>query len=486
MAVIYPSWTPPRVRPRRRRRWLLLVGGVLVLLSPCLATVGFFLYQRHVAAQAVEEALAAADAQDPRWRLADIEKRRAAIPDKDNAARPVQDAAKLMPTNWPPQEAFEAIDILPPYQLDPALVPDLRAEIKKVQPVVAEARRAMKLQRGWVPIKWAPDYVSTNMEHVQKVRGVSAVLQLDAALRSQDGDHAGAWESSLNLFALCRAIDDEPTIISQLVRMAVRHMAANSLERTLAQGTVDDAALAEAHNLLKAEAEEPILVHAFRGERAVLDMLFTNLENGTVDVDKVLDILRVDTTYKLKFLAAGGSFKMDRAWMLNHCTQAIDIAKGPSWELGARLGALEKPSADIPPLARLLYPALRKVGEAYLRSKARLECAIAAIAVERYRLQFKEWPASLEQVVQAKLLDRIPTDAYDGRTLRFRKFDKGVVVYAVGLDGTYRGDILDGEPKIEQDQVRHEFRLWNPEHRRQPARPRPKEADGPGGGDGKN
>jgi hypothetical protein len=448
--------------------------------------VGFFLYQRHVAAQAAEEALAAADAQDPQWRLADIEKRRAAIPDKDNAALPVQAAAKLMPINWPPQEAFEAIDVLPPYQLDPAILPDLRAERKKVQPVVAEARRAMKLPRGWVPIKWSADYVTTNVEHVQKVRGVSNVLRFDAALRSQDGDHAGAWESALNQFALCRAIDEEPTIISQLVRMAVRHMAVNSLERTLAQGSVDDAALAEAQKLLKAEAEEPILVHAFRGERAVLDMLFTNLENGTVDVDKVLAIMQVDSTYKLKFLAAGGSFQADRAWMLNHCTQAIDIAKGPTWELCAKLSALEKPSDDIPPLARLLYPALSKVAEAYLRSQTRLECALTAIAVERYRLQFKEWPTSLEQVVEAKLLDRIPTDVYDGRALRFRRFDKGVVVYAVGLDGTYRGNILDGEPNVEQDQVRHEFRLWDPEHRRQPARPRPKDGDGPGGGEGKN
>jgi hypothetical protein len=472
--------------PRRWRRRLLILGCLVLALSPLLFLAGLLFYQRHRADQNVEEALAATDAQDPQWRLADIEKRRTAVPDAENAARPIQGAIKLLPANWPSQTVFDSIDLLPPYQLDPATLESLRAEMKLVQPALVEARRAMKLGKGWLPIKWSPEYVNTNLDLTQRVRSIGTLLQLDAALRSQDGDHAGAWQSSLNQLALCRAIGEEPTLVSQLVRMAIRHLTVMGLERTLAQGAVDDAALAEAQKLLQAEVDEPILLFGLRGDRANLDILFINLEKGTVDLDKVLGDMRVGHHEKIQFWLAGGTFEHARAYALNRYLQVIDIVKGPAWEQQSKLKALDQHTEDMPPLARLLTPALTKIGEAYLRSKARLECAIAAIGVERYRLQFKKWPDSLDQVVAAKLLDKVPTDVYDGKALRYRKFDKGVVVYSVGLDGNYRGDVLDGDANVEADRIRYEFRLWEVEHRRQPARPRPKDPDGPGGDEPKN
>jgi hypothetical protein len=91
--------------------------------------------------------------------------------------------------------------------------------------------------------------------------------------------------------------------------------------------------------------------------------------------------------------------------------------------------------------------------------------------VERYRLQNGRWPDSLDEVVAAKFLDKVPTDHFDGKPLRYRMASDGVVIYSVGKAGNYHGDALDAGSEFDPNTTeRYEFRLWDVEHRRQPPR----------------
>jgi hypothetical protein len=463
-------WAPPP--SRWRRKLLIVIGCVLVLLAPILAIVGTILYNRHRGAEALEQARTDADRQDPQWRLPDIEKRRTALPEAENGARPILDAVKLMPPNWPDPKINDSLDLLPPYQLDNDSLEMLRREMKLVEPALAKAHEATKFTKGWFAVPWSPDAIGTRLEHLQKLRGVANMLQLDALVRNQDGDHAGAWKSSLAILALCRALGEEPTMVSQLVRIALRGVTHICLERTLAQGSVDDAALMEGQRLLTAEANEPLLLYALRGERALMDHLLTNLENGGVDESRLGEL---QPGHHAQYWINGGTYQHDHAWLLNHYTRAIEIAGGSVWEIHSGLAALEPKKGETPPLAALLASAVVKVADAWLRNKAQLECAVAGLGVERFRLQHQRWPDSLEEVVAAKLLDKVPADVFDGKPLRYRKWKNGAVVYSVGPDRKYGGDALDALTGSEVDLVRYEFRLWDPSQRRQPPRPRPNE-----------
>ena len=72
------------------------------------------------------------------------------------------------------------------------------------------------------------------------------------------------------------------------------------------------------------------------------------------------------------------------------------------------------------------------------------------------------------------------TEILDGNPLRLRRAPDGFVVYSVSRTKTYDGtwhDNLDHTAEAEGDiNDRIEFRLWNPDRRRQPAMERKKDA----------
>lgn len=96
---------------------------------------------------------------------------------------------------------------------------------------------------------------------------------------------------------------------------------------------------------------------------------------------------------------------------------------------------------------------------------------MAAIGVERFRLENQRWPDSLEDVVAAKLLDEVPSEGFNGQPLSYRKTSDGVVIFSVGPLGSYTGDTLDEGRPFDAEVIRSEFRLWDENKRRQPPLP---------------
>ena len=73
-----------------------------------------------------------------------------------------------------------------------------------------------------------------------------------------------------------------------------------------------------------------------------------------------------------------------------------------------------------------------------VRSLARLRCAQAALAVERFRLARGRPPESLAELVP-DYLDGVPEDPYDGEPLRYGQLGRGFVVYSVAENGVDEG-----------------------------------------------
>src|SRR5437899_11858948 len=81
------------------QRWKRLVLGSLILIPLCLAV--FFICWSFSGDQKLREAIAEADWLDPNWRIPELERRRALIPDEENSALVLMAAQRLMPSNWP-------------------------------------------------------------------------------------------------------------------------------------------------------------------------------------------------------------------------------------------------------------------------------------------------------------------------------------------------------------------------------------------------
>jgi hypothetical protein len=127
--------------------------------------------------------------------------------------------------------------------------------------------------------------------------------------------------------------------------------------------------------------------------------------------------------------------------------------------------------ADTPPLARLLIPGVVKLADADQKGQAQLRCALAAVAIERYRRERRQWPSAINDLEENQLMT-IPLDPYDGRPLRFLcflGFPSDALVYSVGPDGEDNHGHLDPKrPDAPSTDIG--FRMWDPSMRRQ--RPR--------------
>lgn len=65
----------------------------------------------------------------------------------------------------------------------------------------------------------------------------------------------------------------------------------------------------------------------------------------------------------------------------------------------------------------------------------KLHALAAMMAIERYRRDHQNHPESLQALLTAGYLDRLPEDAFSGKPLIYRMQEKGFLLYSVGIDG---------------------------------------------------
>jgi hypothetical protein len=82
-------------------------------------------------------------------------------------------------------------------------------------------------------------------------------------------------------------------------------------------------------------------------------------------------------------------------------------------------------------------------------------------------VKFGQWPRAADELVDKGFLASVPEDPFDGKPLRMRNFDEGLVVYAVATNKDYAGAAQD---KLDAARISgSQFRLWNPASRHQAA-----------------
>jgi hypothetical protein len=437
--------------------------------------------------QELRQAIADADKLDPGWRLQQLESKRAVVPDEQNSALILMSAQDLLPANWPfwkfPQvpenqkrSKDEALTLQqdlwnsePPVQFDERQTSALREELCRAGEALAAVQKVVSLPKGRYP-KQNNGLPTLRMGHL---------LAYDALLHAQDKDLDRALASCRGILNCSRALGDELGLTSMMSRIALNWIAAKRTERTLAQGEPSEAALSSIQHDLAAQAEEPLLLIAARGERAWVDEVMQAAQEESFDDFQsfVLGTGGSDPRYRL--LLVPGMAKSIRAALLKSNNEFVEFAKLAMEQQAGRIKDLEAAEKDLPQLARTLGFRTRVTATSeFYRDRARLGCAVVMIAVERYRQANNGWPKALTDLVPA-YLSKVPLDPYDAAPLRYRRLDHGVVVYSVGPDGKDNGGKFDKEPLKEGSDLG--LRLWDVTRRRQPPKPPAKLEQEPGG-----
>jgi len=162
-----------------------------------------------------------------------------------------------------------------------------------------------------------------------------------------------------------------------------------------------------------------------------------------------------------------GRVEKDRAEVLRHMTDVVEAAKLPPVERGAKIRqiATKRREKELGVFGTIV-PAYGPVEQVFQESHAMLRAAIAGLAAERYRRDMGRWPEGLDALAAAGFLKHTPSDPYDGKALRWRRYEDRIVIYALGIDGRdHQGAVISRKIREIGDVG---FRLWNAERRRQP------------------
>lgn len=160
--------------------------------------------------------------------------------------------------------------------------------------------------------------------------------------------------------------------------------------------------------------------------------------------------------------------------MLALMSRWVAIAAIPSWEQKTAERRFDQAIRDVPKttvLTRLLLPALTKLGEVSRHKHACLRCLTVALAAERYRQANNGWPDSFDKLCP-QYLPEVLLDPFDGKPLRYRRVEDGIVIYSVSSDGVDNNGNIDREHP-NQAGADIGCRLWDVAKRRQTPRPKP-------------
>lgn len=457
---------------------LLLIGlGLLVLIAIAVGLLlrGYYSGQAEASRQA---AIAALDASDPGWRWDDLIEMRATVADADNAAFVALKTTELLPEGFLAEfknadgktvRVNEALWRAPLNQpLPDELQSFLRPGLEDAQPALELARTLVDKPNGRYPMEWTEDIVATILPW-QRARDVSRLLCLSALFLAEDGKMQQACASIRAALNVGRSLGDEPTFLSQLVRIAMVSQALQALERVMARGHCSDECLRTLQAAIEQELADRtrVMSLATRGERAVLFRTWSLVIDGKRTLDELNNGNKPGVWQRLRnelvFRPLAGSAQRTT---LDLTTRLVEISAEPVQEQQRLLEDLESEMQDRlrqnglgDRLALSLLPALSRILLADHRLRMELEVARCALAAERYRRGNGQWPDKLEELAP-DYVSETPKDLFAGQPLTYRKLEEGIVIYSHGMDGKdHDGAVEPGRPDISDIA----FRLFNPD-----------------------
>jgi hypothetical protein len=417
---------PKPLRPRYPWRILLLAAVTLPLVAVG-GWVGICLIDRLRASWEVQAVVAELDRDDPGWTLEELLAQRPPIPDEQNGALRVAAAYALIPKEAPARSGCGSaasrrgtarkggpgiqhlqdsiIDLEPCIALDAKQLAYLRSQHKKMAAAFREAIKLTDYPRGRYAIDWLPGPRSATLEPAYAGRAVIDLLADGAQLHCHDKDLRGACRCMRSMLHLANYSDDEPCLSVYLMRAAEKSIAAHTLERILGQGQPPPEELLTLQRLLEAaDRDEPAsLRKALRGDRALVHREMQGWEEGEIPWLRPCEMPRELSSGErlLEWSLEVPVIRRSQALTLRMMTKWIDQCEEPppaQAALEAKLSR-EVPGAFRPLLGHSPMVHYLKTAETSFRIRAYLRCAAVLAAVERYRQEKKEWPASLAALV---------------------------------------------------------------------------------------
>ena len=267
---------------------------------------------------------------------------------------------------------------------------------------------------------------------LKDLRTSAQLLCLESLYQSESGEFGKALESIQASLALAKSI--KPFFLfHRLIQIAIQGLTYNNVERILNRTQLTDEQLTAISKLIKASDINEGYRQALIGEQCFgLHTFRAPIAQSSNQLGPENGLQRL----VLAFWKMLGLHDRDAVEHIDIMQDYIDAVELPNHE---RLAVFDSITKDVHNgkrgsfFIRLLMPAFGRVIKIETRCLAHLRATQTALVVERYRLAEGRLPQSLDNLVPA-YMEAVPTDPFDGRSLRYRRLETGFVVYSVGED----------------------------------------------------
>jgi hypothetical protein len=263
------------------------------------------------------------------------------------------------------------------------------------------------------------------------------ILTVRAMLETANGDSEAAVRSFLSAGRLAASLSEEPVVISQLVEIANWADLCKRLEWALSATNFSPDQLERLQKMFTA-AENGAFYRGFVGEQASGYAMFSDSKSRKVLLSPRLPPSRADLLkiqLGIGMLQTLGIFKKDKAFYLHTMSNVVAVAQLPFPERFTAIQSINfVPPSRFYVISGMLLPALGKALTRDAKRCGMIRATEAVLAIERFRrANSNSVPEGLSELVPT-YLPAIPDDPFDGKALRFKKRDRGYVVYSVGSD----------------------------------------------------
>lgn len=324
----------------------------------------------------------------------------------------------------------------------PELAEWLAANEKPLELCVAASERP----RFYLPMVVPPGgtLLENSIQPAQQMRWIARMLCSRVTLRLGAGDVEGAVADVNALHRLSRLLGEHPLIISRLVAYALESMACQS-----------DAAIIQSGLLTAEQARQqrtaiaglppfgPIADLIDQGERYVsLDAVYGQLNPSTWHPGRLnanVVYQRINAAYDESLAAMKLETLADQRTELTALAAKLRVRGTPGWELLGRIliGPRSAISGQVgDSLAALLQPAFEQALIADVRTRLKQRLTIVGYALAEYKAVHGAHPVKLEAIVP-DLLDKIPADPFGEGPVRYvLNAERGMfLLYGVGQNG---------------------------------------------------
>jgi hypothetical protein len=367
-----------------------------------------------------------------------------AVPDNENAALVMIQAFELM-RNYPDDRSNEVASFnIPPrgQSLSTEQKKLLSDYVEMNTDALAKASEAIKLSQSRYPIDFSAG-VETEFPHLMPLKNLVKAAEFKALLELESGHLTNADIAIKNILGIANTLDNEPEMMSWLVRNTSIGRATTMLERRLNADVLTDQELnefsaglasVEGTNLLKRA------VIALRANRIpYFRMTWSQLRQINEANGDSTDGMPDSERQPFLFWVSGWH-DCDLRFFLKimNTNVAVTGLPPPQNIIAYRNFDFEKIAKTIKRyhfnLSAMFLPELSSSVRVENKGFAQIRSATAALAVEHFRLAHGQLPENMNELVP-QFLPTVPSDPFDGAPLRYHRLAKGYVIYSVGRDG---------------------------------------------------